>query len=142
MPCDEGQGRGNSGVYLQGRYEVQVLDSFGIEARGQTAKDGDCGGMYSVSPPDVNMCFPPLTWQTYDIEFTAAEFDAAGKTKVKPARMTVKHNGIVVHKDRVVDHATTASIHGEGPEPKGLFLQNHGCPVQYRNVWVVEKQQP
>jgi hypothetical protein len=133
MPWARGQDRGNSGVYVQGRFEVQVLDSFGLEA-----KDNECGGIYSVGPPKVNACLPPLEWQTYDIDFQAARCDAAGK-KLKHARMTVKHNGILIHEDREVDHDTTARPNPEGPSAEGVFLQDHGCPVRYRNIWVVEK---
>jgi hypothetical protein len=133
MPAGKDQGRGNSGVYLQGRYEVQILDSFGL-----AGEHNECGGIYSVKAPDVNMCYPPLAWQTYDIDFTAAEF-ADGK-KVKDARMTVKHNGVVIHENVAVPKATTAAILGEGPEPGPIYLQDHGNPVRFRNVWVVEKK--
>jgi len=130
-PKARGQGRGNSGCFLQARYEVQVLDSFGLEG-----KHNECGGVYSVKDPDQNMCFPPLTWQTYDIDFTAAEFD--GDKKIKNARMTVRHNGVVVHDDIEVPKRTTASPLGEGKERGYLHLQNHGNPVRFRNIWFVE----
>ncbi len=133
-PDARGQERGNSGFYNQSRYEVQVLDSFGLEG-----KDNECGGIYSVKAPDLNMCLPPLQWQTYDIEFTAAKFDAAGK-KSASARTTVKHNGVVIHKDVEIPKSTTAAPLGEGPEPGPLHLQNHGNPVRYRNIWLVEKK--
>ena len=135
MPDDGGQGRGNSGVYLQSRYEVQVLDSFGLEG-----KMDECGGIYTVAPPRVNMCFPPLAWQTYDIDFIAARFDAAGK-KVKDATLTVRHNGVLVHDTVKVDHTTTAAPErDESPQPGPIHLQDHGNPVRYRNVWLVPKE--
>lgn len=133
-PDARGQERGNSGFYNQSRYEVQVLDSFGLEGR-----DNECGGIYSVKAPDLNMCLPPLQWQTYDIEFTAAKFDASGK-KTAHARTTVKHNGVIIHKDVEIPHATTAAPLGEGPEPGPFHLQDHGNPVRYRNIWIVEKK--
>ncbi len=133
QPKARGQGRGNSGFYSQSRYEVQMLDSFGLEGR-----DNECGGIYTVASPSVNMCFPPLQWQTYDVEFTAAEFDAEGK-KTKNARLTVRHNGVVIHDNIEVPKSTTAAPLGEGPEPGPLHFQNHGNPVRYRNIWLVKK---
>lgn len=134
QPEDRGQGRGNSGLYLQGRYEVQMLDSFGLEG-----KDNECGGIYSVKKPDVNMCFPPLAWQTYDVEYTAAKFDADGKRTANP-RVTVYHNGVVIHKDLELpgERSTTAAPVKPGPEAGPVYLQDHGNPVRYRNIWVVE----
>lgn len=136
MPEDRGQGRGNSGIYVQGRYEVQMLDSFGLEG-----KDNECGGLYSVKNPDLNMCFPPLSWQTYDIDYTAAKFDSAGKLTSNP-RVTVLHNGVIVHKDVELpgERSTTAAPSKPGPEPGPIHLQDHGNPLRYRNIWVVEKK--
>lgn len=132
MPKSTGQQRGNSGVYVQGRYEVQVLDSFGLDG-----KDNECGGIYKASEPAVNMCFPPLAWQTYDIDFTAAKYDDAGK-KTQNARISVKHNGVTIH-DKLELKSGTPGFKPEGPSKLGLFLQNHGNPVAFRNIWVVEK---
>ena len=134
QPEDRGQGRSNSGIYLQGRYEVQILDSFGLEG-----KDNECGGLYSVKAPSLNMCYPPLSWQTYDIDFKAARFDDQGKLLANP-RVTVRHNGVVVHNDVELpgERSTTAAPVGPGSESGPVFLQNHGCPLRYRNVWVAE----
>ncbi len=132
QPQDNGQQRGNSGVYLQGRYEVQVLDSFGL-----AGKNNECGGIYEIRDPDLNMCFPPLTWQTYDIDFTAATYD--GDKKTKPATITVKHNGVTIHENAEIPKTTRAAPVKDGPEPGHLHLQNHGNPVRFRNIWIVEK---
>jgi hypothetical protein len=130
-PFARGQARGNAGLYVQGRYETQILDSFGLEGEMDEA-----GGIYSIKAPDFNACFPPLSWQTYDVDFTAAEFENG--EKVKPARMTVKLNGFVVQDDVELTHATTASPLEEGPEPGPVYLQDHDNPVVYRNIWVAE----
>jgi hypothetical protein len=132
MPAATGQGRGNSGVYLQGRYEIQVLDSYGLEGR-----DNECGGIYTVGAPLANMCAPPLQWQTYDVTFYAPRFDADGK-KTKPARITVLHNGVKVQDNKDIPNPTTACWDQNIKEPGGLHLQDHGNPVQYRNIWAVE----
>jgi len=134
QPYDRGQGRGNSGFYAQGRYEVQILDSFGL-----SGENNECGGIYTVAKPAVNMCYPPLSWQTYDVEFTAPRFKD-GK-KVQNAKMTVRHNGVLIQKDVEISHTTTGAIvRTESPEPGPVYLQDHGNPVRFRNVWLVEKK--
>lgn len=125
-----GQGRGNSGVYMQSRYELQILDSFGLEGR-----DNECGGIYSISEPAVNMCLPPLTWQAFDIDFRTAQYDDAGE-KTENARVTIRHNGVVIHDDLELPHGTPGRA-AEGPAPMGVYLQGHGNPVVFRNIWVV-----
>jgi hypothetical protein len=131
-PLGRGQDRGNSGVYMQDRYEVQVLDSFGLKGL-----DNECGGIYTKAKPLVNMCYPPLTWQTYDIDFTAAKFDDSGK-KSANARITVKHNGVVIH-DNLEINGPTGGGKKEDKTGGSIQLQGHGNPVFYRNVWVVPK---
>jgi len=123
QPFAGGQGRGNSGVYVNG-HEVQVLDSFGLDS-----KNDDCAGLYGRKAPDINMCFPPLSWQTFDIEYKLARKD--GDKLVGP-RYTVYHNGVKVH-DNV-------EVKGNQDKPGGINLQNHGNPVYFKNIWVVEAQ--
>jgi hypothetical protein len=130
MPRARGQNRCNSGVYLQNRYEIQVLDSFGLEG-----KPNECGGVYEQTAPLVNMCFPPLQWQTYDIDFHAARFDTDGK-KTANARVTVLHNGVKVHDDVEIKKQTGYG-QPEKDTPGPIYLQNHGSPVVYRNIWLV-----
>lgn len=132
MPNSTGQARSNSGVYLQDRYECQVLDSFGLKG-----ENNECGGIYTQHKPKVNMCLPPLVWQTYDIDFTPATFDSTGK-KVKNARATIRHNGIVIHDDVEFPRETPGG-QKEGPTPGPLHLQDHGDPVVYRNIWIVPR---
>ncbi len=131
-PDANGQDRGNSGVYILNRYEVQLLDSFGLKPQ-----KGGCGAIYGLKPPAPNMCYPPLRWQTYDIEFQAARFDDG--EKVRNARMTVRHNGVVIHDDVELPHPT-GSRKGDGDVRRGpILLQDHGNPVRFRNIWLVEK---
>jgi len=129
----DGQGRGNSGVFLLGKFEIQVLDSY----NNPTYPDGQAAAMYGQYPPLVNASRPPGEWQTYDIVFTAPRF-AQGRLE-KPAIVTVLHNGIVVHNadafwgptaHRKIDPYTPDTA--KGP----IALQDHGNPVRYRNVWI------
>lgn len=131
MPNDSGQARGNSGVYVHGRYEVQVLDSYG-DAPGV----GTCGAIYSIAVPPAGACLPPGQWQTYDITFTAPKFDANGK-KVADAVISVLQNGKTLYDNMVLPHVTPGGISGEESATGPLMLQNHGDEVRYRNVWVL-----
>ena len=107
-------------------------NSFGVRTLNH-----ECGGIPSIKEPDINMSFPPLSWQTYDVDFAAAQFTNVQKTK--NGRMTVRHNGIVIHDNVELPHATTSSPVSEGPEPGPINLQDHNSEVRYRNVWFVEK---
>jgi hypothetical protein len=131
MAKSQGQARGNSGVYLQGRYEVQVLDSYGLKS-----KNNDCGAIYGVSAPLVNACKAPTVWQSYDITFHPPECE--GGKKVKPARVTVYQNGIKIQDNVTISvDNTTAGMGGDPCTPGPILLQYHGDPVQFRNVWLL-----
>lgn len=132
MPEARGQGRANSGIYIQERYEVQILDSFGLDGLAN-----ECGGLYKTREPEVNMCLPPLTWQTYDIDFRAARFDEGGK-KVENARLTVIHNGVPVQNNVEIPNKTGAG-RPEGREARPIKFQDHSNPVRFRNVWIVDR---
>lgn len=131
MPYARGQNRGNSGFYLQKRYEVQVLDSFGLELQ-----FNDCASLYRFKAPDLNMSFPPLRWQTYDIDFTAPRFDTDGK-RIAKGRITVRHNGVVVQNNLELENKTGGGT-PEGPNPLPILFQNHGNAVHFRNIWLVD----
>ena len=135
-PKGESQDRGNSGVFLQGLYETQVLDSY----HSKTYADGQAGAIYGQYPPLVNASRAPGQWQVYDIVFHGPRFDKDGKL-LRPARETVFHNGVLVQ-DNV--ELTGPTAHGKRPpyEPQSeklpLALQDHGHPVRYRNIWIRE----
>lgn len=129
----ESQGRGNSGVFMMGRYEIQILDSH----ENPTYADGQAAALYGQEPPMVNASRPPGEWQSYDIVFEAPRFD--GDELVEPARVTVVHNGVVVH-HRVEFLGATAhravATYASHAEVGPIVLQDHGNPVRFRNVWV------
>jgi len=132
MPEASGQGKANSGVYLQGRYEIQVLDSYGIRIPGK----GDCGAVYGQYAPLVNACKPPLEWQSYDVIFRAPRVDASGKVTEAP-RVTVLQNGKVIQNNVEILGSTVGSMDQNTGQPGPLLLQDHGAPLQYRNIWLV-----
>ena len=132
MTDSTGQARANSGVYLHGRYEVQVLDSYGLPKAGNS-----CGAIYSIAPPLVNAARPPGVWQTYDIVFRAPRLDNAGEV-VSPGRATVLHNGIVIHNNQILPKATAGGLDQTMPARGPILLQDHGNPIRYRNIWVRE----
>ncbi len=135
----ESQGRGNSGVFLADRYEVQVLDSY----QNATYWDGACGSLYKQWPPMVNACRKPGEWQTYDIIFESPRFDDHGKLQ-KPGYVTVLQNGIVVQNHSELEGSTAwdqAPHYEPHPLKQPIHLQDHGNPVRYRNIWLREIKQ-
>ncbi len=134
-PGNSGQGRANSGLFIQKDYEVQILDSYGLHGDWS-----ECGALYRVSPPKVNMCAPPGQWQTYDIIFKAARYE--GAKVVEYPVITVRHNGKLIHNDYVLEELTQyyetnrkkPPVQEAGP----LRLQDHGHPIQFRNFWIKE----
>lgn len=137
-PENRGQGRANSGVFLQGTYEVQMLDSYGL-----IGDWSECGALYKVAPPKVNRCSPPEQWQTYDIIYRAAQYDADGKL-VKYPVITVRQNGEFIHKQQELYEQTqyyrSNRILPPPQDPGPIILQDHGHAIQYRNIWVKEME--
>ena len=134
MPKALGQARGNSGMYLLDQYECQILDSFGL-----SGENNECGGFYTIQKPNVNMCLPPMSWQTYDVDFTGAKYDAEGKKTAK-ASVTMKHNGVLIHDKLQLPNNTPGGGLDDESQPGALYLQNHGDAVRFRNIWAVEKK--
>ncbi|MEM9645743.1 MAG: DUF1080 domain-containing protein, partial [Planctomycetota bacterium] len=140
--------RGNSGVFAVGAYEVQVADTFGLDPDPKAWTDMSllkkpstwCGSIYGIRAADLNMCLPPLSWQTLDIDFTAARFRDGVKTR--SARMTVKQNGVVIHQEVELPEGTGGGPSGPRAEvARGpILIQNHHNPTQYRNIWIVPKK--
>ena len=132
----DGQGRGNSGIYLQGRYEVQILDSYNNE----TYYDGQAGSLYKQWPPLVNASRKPGEWQTYDIIFTAPRFDKDGKLS-KPGYVTVLHNGVLIQNHAELQGSTAwdkPPEYSAHPLKQPFSIQDHGNPVRFRNIWIRE----
>lgn len=134
QPEAKGQRRGNSGVYLQGRYEVQVLDSYGAT---KSQKD-DCGAVYSVAAPSANVCKAPTVWQSFDIDFQSPKCKD-GK-KVAPAVVSVRHNGVKIHDGvKITIDNSLRGLGGDTCTPGPILLQENGCPVQFRNIWLLPR---
>jgi hypothetical protein len=137
MALAKGQARGNSGVFCQDRYEIQVLDSYGLEGY-----YNECGALYKVSAPKVNACLPPLEWQSYDITFTAAVYNDAGEVESYP-RITVYQNGVLIQNDVelpwITDWKEKERLEDPPKEPGPVKIQGHNNYVQFRNIWVVDR---
>jgi hypothetical protein len=131
MPRAKGQDKSNSGVYLQGRYELQILDSYGIQTPGK----GDCGAVYNQTAPLINASKPAMTWQTYDVIFRSAR--TKGPRVESTAYLTVFHNGLVIHNQIRLQRVTGEALDTAIGKPGPILLQDHGAPVCFRNIWVV-----
>lgn len=136
MPKAHDQARGNSGVYLQSRYEIQILDSY----RNPTYPNGSCAALYGQSAPLANASRPPQQWQAYDIVFHAPKCDAAGKV-TQPGTLTLLHNGVLVQNHVQIRVPTAGSERGNLCAPAPLMLQDHyhpdvkETPMRFRNIW-------
>jgi len=130
LPPDvKDQARGNSGIYIQKRYEIQILDSYGLKAT-----ESDCGAIYKTKAPDKNVCKKPGVWQSYDIFFRVPRWQ--GDKKIEDARITVLQNNVVIHNNATIPNKTGAG-QPEGPNPGPIKIQEHGSEVLFRNVWIV-----
>lgn len=135
------QDRGNSGIYIFNNYEIQIIDSFALDLNAEnnaieleSINKQWCGALYKMKLPDIHMAYPPLRWQTYDIDFQAPEFNA-GK-KIKNARLTVLHNGVLIHDDVELKTGTGAGARKKQLAKGPVFFQEHANPVMFRNVWI------
>lgn len=131
MPEARGQGRGNSGVYLHGLYEIQLLDSYQSETYGK----GGCAAIYGIKDPDKNAARPPGQWQSYDIVFIAPKFDASGNMVSKP-RVTVRWNGVLVHDNVEIPSPTVGALSNTMRATGPILLQDHGNLMKFRNIWL------
>ncbi len=135
LPDKKDQSRANSGVYNQGRYEIQILDNY----NNPTYKAGGVGSLYAQKDPDQNAVLPPETWNIYDIVFRAARVGKDGKLVSKPM-ISVWHNGLRIHRNvEIAGPVTVAGIEGPWITKGPILLQNHGAPVRFRNIWIVEE---
>ena len=137
MPTARGMHRGNSGVFVNNKFEVQIVDSFGwtfINRRFErNSWVGRSGGIEELFPPSINMSFPPLSWQTYDIDYFMARYDTDGR-QTFPPMMTVRHNGVLIHNRQVLPPESEVR---PDRDPGRLYLQDHGDRVVFRNIWIV-----
>lgn len=132
MPEEHGQGRGNSGVYIHGRYELQVLDSFGADP----IRIDDCGSIYSLVLANGNACLAPEVWQSYDIMFRAPRFDGDG-AMTECARVSILQNGLPIHNNVELPRCTPGGLSDTPAATGSLILQDHGNKVSFRNIWII-----
>ncbi len=132
LPQSKGQARANSGVYLQGRYEIQVLDSYGLDLGSD-----DCGAIYKYAVPLRNACKRPERWQSYDVAFRAPRYSQAGQL-MEAGCVTVLHNGIMIHNNLKLTGSSGGALDPDEQKPGPILLQDHGDLVRYRNIWIIE----
>ncbi len=131
-PAEHGTSRGNSGVFIQGKYEIQILDSFGL-----VPQKTDCGAIYGFAAPKVNACLPPLAWQTYDITFHHTRQGEGESATITPV-VTVLQNGTRIHDEQPMRPAQPMPVSGKIPRGP-ILLQDHGSILKFRNIWVIER---